>query len=147
MGAPETRRPRSGPLDVPARLRRILIVDDEIDNLELLKVALAHKGFLLVTAAGGVEALAAVARELPDLILLDGMMPGMTGFEVASKLKGDLATQNIPIIIVTAMDYPTARKLARSAGAEDVISKPMALADLRARVRNLLRPIAVREPA
>ena len=122
--------------DHPAR---ILIVDDERHNRQLLEVMLAPEGFLLLTAASGEEALAMVAQQPPDLILLDIMMPGMDGYQVAAKIKGNLATKNIPVIMVTALDDRNARMLGLSAGAEDFLTKPVDRAELCVRVRNLLR--------
>ena len=80
-----------------------------------------------------------VAQHPPDLILLDVMMPGMDGYQVAAKIKGNLATKNIPIIMVTALDDRNARMLGLSAGAEDFLTKPVDRAELCVRVRNLLR--------
>jgi PAS domain S-box-containing protein len=117
---------------------RVLIVDDERQNRQLLEVILAREGFVLLTAGSGEEALAAVAQQPPDLILLDIMMPGMDGYEVARKLKGDLATKNIPIILITALDDRNARMLALSCGAEDFLTKPVDRVELCARVRNAL---------
>ena len=125
--------------DVAERPSRILIVDDEHHNRALLEVMLRPEGFLLTTAASGEEAIALVAQHPPDLILLDVMMPGMDGYEVASRIKGALATKNIPIIMVTALDDRAARMLGLSAGAEDFLSKPIDRAELCVRVRNLLR--------
>ena len=119
-------------------MAKILIVDDDRDNRELLEIILTGEGFLTQTAAGGEEALATVAQQSPDLILLDVMMPGMTGYEVAAQLKGNLATKNIPIIMVTALDDRKTRMLAVSAGAEDLLTKPVSSADLCVRVKNLL---------
>lgn len=118
---------------------RILIVDDEQANRRLLEVMLGQEGFQLLTAASGEEALALVAREPPDLILLDVMMPGMDGYAVATALKGNHDTKNIPIIVVTALDDREAMMRGLSAGAEDFLSKPVDRAELHARVRNLLR--------
>jgi two-component system, cell cycle sensor histidine kinase and response regulator CckA len=125
--------------DVADHPERILIVDDEHHNRRLLEVMLAEGGFVLSTAAGGEEALALVAREPPDLILLDVMMPHMDGYQVVTKIKGSPATKNIPVIIVTALDDRSARMRGLSAGAEDFLTKPVDRAELRARVRNLLR--------
>ena len=125
--------------DVADHPPRILIVDDERANRELLKVMLTPEGFLPLTAASGEEALAMVAQQPPDLILLDIMMPGMDGYQVAAKLKGDLSTRNIPVIMVTALDDRNARMLGLSAGAEDFLTKPVDRAELCVRVRNLLR--------
>src|SRR5678815_3334259 len=87
--------------DHPAR---VLIVDDEPHNRQLLEVMLAPAGYHLLSAASGEEALEMVATQAPDLILLDIMMPGIDGYQVAAKIKGDRATSNIPIIMVTALD-------------------------------------------
>ena len=122
--------------DVPAR---ILIVDDERHNRQLLEAMLAPEGYLLLTAASGEEALAIVARQPPDLILLDIMMPGIDGVQVAGQIKGNPATKHIPVIIVTALDDRHSRVLGLSTGAEDFLTKPVDRAELRVRVRNLLR--------
>lgn len=128
------RRPVIG--DHPAR---ILIVDDEPHNRRLLEVMLKPEGFVLLTAASGEEALAIVAQETPDLVLLDVMMPGMDGFEVTRRIKGDFATKSIPVIVVTALDDREARMRGLTAGAEDFLTKPVDRAELSMRVRNLLR--------
>ena len=125
--------------DVADHPPRILIVDDERANRELLKVMLTPEGFLPLTAASGEDALAMVAQQPPDLILLDIMMPGMDGYQVTAKLKGDLSTRNIPVILVTALDDRNARMRGLSAGAEDFLTKPVDRAELCVRVRNLLR--------
>ncbi len=80
-----------------------------------------------------------VAQQPPDLILLDVMMPGMDGYQVAATIKGDPATKNIPVIMVTALDDRNARMRGLSAGAEDFLTKPVDRAELCVRVRNLLR--------
>ncbi len=118
---------------------RILIVDDERHNRTLLEVMLAPEGFVLTTAASGEEALAMVAQQAPDLIVLDVLMPGIGGHEVAAALKGSLATKNIPIIMVTAHDDHDAKLFGLTAGAEDFLTKPLDRAELCMRVRNLLR--------
>jgi two-component system sensor histidine kinase/response regulator len=125
--------------DVAAHPSRILIVDDERHNRQLLEVMLTPEGFHLATATSGEEALAMVAQQPPDLILLDVMMPGMNGYQVASKIKGDLATKNIPVVMVSALDDGDARMLGLNAGAEEFLSKPVNRAELCVRVRNLLR--------
>jgi len=118
---------------------RILVVDDEPDNRELLEIILASEGFAVVSAAGGAEALARVAQEPPDLIVLDVMMPGMTGYEVAATIKGNPATRNIAILLFSAVSDANARTLGLSAGADDHIAKPVEYAELVKRVRCLLR--------
>ncbi|MDB5220149.1 MAG: two-component hybrid sensor and regulator [Myxococcaceae bacterium] len=127
------------PPGTPERRSRILIVDDEPHNRQLLEVMLTPEGYHLSTAVNGVEALAKVAADRPDLILLDVAMPGMDGYEVAERLKADIATKNIPIIMVTVRDDREAKMRGLTAGAEDFLSKPVDRAELQVRVRNLLR--------
>ncbi|MGA2189295.1 MAG: response regulator, partial [Steroidobacteraceae bacterium] len=117
----------------------ILIVDDERHNRQLLEVMLAPEGFHLLAAASGAEALAIVEQHHPDVILLDVMMPETDGYRVADTIKGNPATKNIPIIMITALDNREARIQALSAGAEDFLTKPVDRAELCMRVRNLSR--------
>ncbi|MDQ6690240.1 MAG: response regulator [Gemmatimonadota bacterium] len=125
--------------DAPDRQSRILIVDDERHNRDLLEVMLKPEGHLLLSASSGEEALALVAQQPPDLILLDVMMPGMDGYEVARRIKDNLATNTIPVVMLTALDDRNARVLGLSAGAEDFLTKPLDRAELSVRVKNLLR--------
>jgi len=117
----------------------LLIVDDEPGNIELLTAMLTPDGFLFRTAASGSEALASIAQHQPDLVLLDIMMPDMDGHEVLRQIKADAATSNIPVIMVTALDDRKVRLSCLDVGAEDFLTKPVDPAELRARVRNLLR--------
>ncbi len=117
----------------------ILIVDDEIQNCKLLDTLLRHEGYLAISVCSGVEALNSVAQSAPDLILLDVMMPGMDGYQVASLLKANPATSHIPIIMLTALIDRSARIAALEAGAEEFLTKPVDRAELNLRVRNLLR--------
>lgn len=125
--------------DAALDVARILIVDDEPHNRQLLKVMLAAENVVLQTAVAGEEALALMAEHPPDLVLLDVMMPGMDGYEVAAAIKGNEATKSIPIIMLTALDDRDARMRGLNAGAEDFLSKPVDRAELLVRVRNLLR--------
>jgi two-component system cell cycle sensor histidine kinase/response regulator CckA len=125
--------------DVFNHMPRILIVDDERPNRQLLEVILQPEGFFVQSAANGKEALALVAEQPPDLILLDIMMPDMDGYEVARKIKDDPATRNIPIIMITALNDRSARLQGLSAGAADFLAKPVDRAELCVRVKNLLR--------
>ena len=122
--------------DAPAT---ILIVDDEAQNRRLLEALLLPEGYLTQTAASGQEALDSVSAHPPDLILLDVMMPGMDGYQVARTLKTNPATSPIPIIMVTAQTDRAARIAGLNAGAEEFLSKPVDRAELWLRVRNLLR--------
>ncbi len=117
----------------------ILIVDDELKNRKLLEALLRSEGYVTTTATNGEEALAAVADAPPDLILLDIMMPGMDGYQVAKILKGKKASAHIPIIMVTALADRNARLAGLNAGAEEFLTKPVDKTELWLRVRNLLR--------
>ncbi|MDB5875149.1 MAG: domain S-box protein [Ramlibacter sp.] len=117
----------------------ILIVDDEIQNRKLLETLLRPEGYITKSAANGEEALTAIAQQLPDLILLDIMMPGIDGYQLASILKAAPATSRIPIIMITALVDRDARLAALKAGAEEFLTKPVDRAELWLRVRNLLR--------
>ena len=118
---------------------RILIVDDEERNRKLLQVLLCADGYRTEHAANAEEALIAVAQSSPDLILLDVMMPGMNGYELATILKANPVTLNIPIIMLTAQVDRSARLLGLKAGAEEFLTKPFEATELSLRVRNLLR--------
>ena len=122
--------------NVPAA--KILIVDDERRNRDLLEVMLEPLGYVLTTAVSGDEALASVAAQRPDLILLDVMMPGMDGYQVAMRLKNDPATAGIHILLLTSLDDQNSRAHGLRAGAEDVLSKPVNRAELCDRVRVML---------
>jgi signal transduction histidine kinase len=117
----------------------ILIVDDEKTNVLVLSSQLNREGYQTVTAYSGEEALQVIERDLPDLILLDVMMPGMSGFELASRLKNTERTRNIPIIMITALDDRKSRLTALENGAEEFLSKPIERTELVVRVRNLLK--------
>jgi signal transduction histidine kinase len=125
--------------DTADRPASVLIVDDERHNRALLEVMLAPEGFHLLTAASGEQALAMVAEQPPDLILLDVMMPGMDGYQIAAVIKDNPASKHIPIIMITALDDHDARLSGLNAGAEDFLTKPVDRAELCVRVKNLLR--------
>jgi len=118
---------------------RVLIVDDDESSRQLLQTMLAPEGYLVEHASTGEETLEAVRFQPPDLILLDAMMPGMDGFQVATRLKRNVATKSIPIIMVTALDDRSAKTLGVGVGVEDYVTKPVDRADVCARVRTLLR--------
>lgn len=122
--------------DGPAR---ILIVDDEVQNRRLMEIMLTSEGLDLQFAASGVEALASIAQLPPDLVLLDVMMPGMDGYQLAARIKESADTKNIPIIMVTALGDRDAMMQALRAGAEEFLTKPVDRVELNIRVRNLLR--------
>ena len=118
---------------------RVLLVDDHEQNLELLLAYLEELGCELRTAADGPEALDDVAKHPPDLILLDIMMPKMSGFQVCKKLRADAATANIPVRMVTALNEVADVERAVEVGANDFISKPVQRVELLTRTRSLLQ--------
>ena len=116
-----------------------LLVDDNAQHLELLEVYLENLPEVrVVTATNGLEALTRVAEESPDLILLDIMMPKMSGFEVCKRLKADPKTRDIVIVMVTALNETGDIERAAECGADDYISKPIDRKALVALIRNLL---------
>ena len=117
----------------------ILIVDDDAINRRLLEGILQPKAYQTMVACSGEETLRMVEQRAPDLILLDVMMPGMSGFEVAERLKADARFCNIPIIMVTALTDRESRLTALNNGAEEFLNKPIDRVELLIRVRNLLR--------
>jgi len=117
----------------------ILIVDDEKINVTLFSAQLNSADYVTLSANSGQEALQLAREKHPDLILLDVMMPDMDGFEVASQLKNNDATKNIPIIMVTALDDHESMLKGLECGAEEFLGKPVLTVELLLRVRNLLK--------
>ncbi len=118
---------------------RILVVDDTPRNVKLLADLLSAKGYAVVTAKSGPEALKTVDAEQPDLVLLDVVMPGMSGYEVCRRIRDNPATGILPVVMVTALDPSEERINGLEAGADDFLTKPINQAELLARVRSLLR--------
>lgn len=118
---------------------RVLVVDDTPANVKLLADLLGVRGYAVTTAVSGEEALAKVRDARPDLVLLDVMMPGLSGYDVCRALRGDAATALLPIVLVTSLDPQSERVKGIEAGADDFLSKPINQAELFARVRSLLR--------
>lgn len=123
---------------------KILIVDDVVSNVLLLKVLLTNEKFNIVTASNGVEALEQVEKEKPDLVLLDVMMPGMSGFEVAQKLKANPDSREIPIIFLTALNSTADIVKGFQAGGNDFISKPFNKEELIIRVTHQISLVAAK---
>jgi phosphoserine phosphatase RsbU/P len=117
----------------------VLVVDDNPVNLEVLEAIFIQEGFGVIKAEGGVEAKDRACAELPDLILLDIMMPGEDGFETCSKLKSDPATTDIPVIFISAVDDVHEKVKGLKLGAVDYITKPFEPAEVLARTRVHIR--------
>jgi len=124
---------------------KILVVDDTPANVKLLADLLAVKGFGVATAANGEEALVKLAAERPDLVLLDVMMPGLSGYDVCRRIRAEPATALLPVVLVTSLDPQGERLKGIEAGADDFLSKPINQPELFARVRSLLRVKALQD--
>ena len=118
---------------------RILVVDDILANVKLLEARLTAEYFDVVSASNGPDAIDICNRGRADIVLLDVMMPGMDGFEVCRRLKSNVATQHIPVIMVTALDQSSDRVQGLESGADDFLTKPVDEIALITRVRNLVR--------
>ena len=118
---------------------KVLVVDDVALNVKLLADLLTVKGYTTCTATSGPQALEVLKAERPDLVLLDVMMPGMSGYEVCQAIRADPAHAMLPVVLVTALDPAEERAKGLDAGADDFLSKPVSQAELLARVRSLLR--------
>lgn len=131
---------RMAPVEsIPATKHTVLLVDDNAQNLELLQIYMEGlRDVRVLTATNGIEAMNSVAEDPPDLILLDIMMPKMSGFEVCKRLKSDPKTRDIIIVMVTALNETADVERAAECGTDDYISKPIDRAAFIDLVRNLL---------
>jgi class 3 adenylate cyclase len=129
-------------MSVPAH---ILVVDDTPANVKLLVDVLTAKGYRLSAAVNGEEALARIGAEVPDLVLLDIMMPGLSGYDVCRRLRADPATALLPVVLCTSLDPKQERINGIEAGADDFIPKPINQQELFARVKSLLRIKALQD--
>ncbi len=118
---------------------KVLVVDDNEQNLELILAYLEDVDCATMSATGGPEALDIVQKDPPDLILLDVMMPKISGFEVCKRIKNDSATSDIPIIMVTALNEMGDIERAIDVGTDDFLSKPVNRLELITRVRTMLK--------
>ena len=126
-------------------MSRILVVDDTPANVKLLVDVLQAKGYEAASAVNGEDALTSIAAEPPDLVLLDIMMPGLSGYEVCARLRADPATALLPIVLCTSLDPQQERVKGIEAGADDFITKPINRQELFARVKSLLRIKALQD--
>jgi two-component system, OmpR family, response regulator VicR len=123
-----------------AKLKCILCVEDEPEMIDLVRLILGRRGFEIKGASGGVEGLKKIREELPDLVLLDLMMPDMDGWEVYQQMKADEKTRNIPVIVVTAKAQSIDKVLGlHIAKVDDYIAKPFSPQDLTNSVEKVLR--------
>jgi two-component system OmpR family response regulator len=125
---------------------RLLVVDDEPDIVELLSASLRFAGFEVSTAASGQEALTLAATFRPDLVILDVMMPGLDGFSVLSRLRGE--GHQVPVLFLTARDATEDKVRGLTTGADDYVTKPFSLSEVIARIGAVLRRarVAVEAP-
>jgi DNA-binding response OmpR family regulator len=128
-------------------MAKILIVEDMESVVTLLRSLLEREGFQVTTAPDGVEALEAVRRDKPDLVLLDLMLPGLDGLEVCRRIRHDPVTAHLPIIILSGKEEETDKVIGLEMGADDYITKPFQANELIARVKGRLRRSAPTDPA
>ncbi|PJF41626.1 MAG: response regulator [Chloroflexi bacterium] len=127
--------------------QKILVADDDIDSLKLIGLMLQRHGYEVVAASTGQQAYSRATSELPDLIILDVMMPDVNGYEVCRRLRAEEATKNIPIIMFTAKTMVDDKVAGFEAGADDYLTKPTHPAELASRVRSMLARSAQQAPA
>jgi two-component system alkaline phosphatase synthesis response regulator PhoP len=118
---------------------RVLIADDNPQGVELLEAYLSGSNFEIETASDGEETLRKVKQWNPDLILLDIMMPKISGFEVCKRLRSDPATRDVAVLMITALDQPSDIERAVEAGTDDFLTKPINKTELLLRVRSILK--------
>ena len=126
--------------------QRILVVDDEPDIRELVRFSLAQEGFSVETVSTAEEALASVARRAPDLVVLDLMLPDMSGTEVCRKLRSQKATATLPVVMLTARSEEVDRVVGFELGTDDYVTKPFSARELVLRIKAVLRRGAGEQP-
>jgi two-component system, cell cycle response regulator DivK len=118
--------------------KRILVVEDQPDNRQIIRDMLADTGYEIAEAENGEEALAAIAKQRPDLILMDIQLPVMDGYAATRRIKTDPALKSIPVIAVTSYALSGEEKKAREAGCDDYVPKPYSPRQLMAKIRQYL---------
>lgn len=118
--------------------QKVLIADDEANIVMSLEFMLKRQGYEVLIARDGIEALDTIRRERPRLVLLDGMMPGLSGFEVCEAVRADESLNDTQIVMVTAKGRDTDIARGRGVGANDYVVKPFSLKDLAAKVRDMI---------
>ncbi len=120
-------------------MRHVLIIDDEKDIVESVEYNLAKEGYKISKAYDGINGLEAVHKKLPDLVILDLMLPGMSGIEICKAMKADQKTSSIPVIMLTAKGEETDKIVGLEVGADDYITKPFSIRELAARIKTILK--------
>lgn len=126
-------------MDDTKRLPKVLIADDNLQNVELLEAYLGGVDCEIITASDGEETLRAVEQQHPDLVLLDVMMPKLSGFEVCRKIRANPATRETLILMVTALNETSDFERGVQAGTDDFLTKPVNKVELLCRIKSLLR--------
>jgi DNA-binding response OmpR family regulator len=138
LASPDFARVFNGILRI-CRMKKILLIEDDPDIQDLVRYSLGLEGFAVETCSDGIAGLLAARKVRPDLILLDVMLPGLTGNEVCKKLKADRSTEPIPIIFLTARSDEIDKMIGFEIGADDYVSKPFSPRELAARIKAVLR--------
>jgi two-component system phosphate regulon response regulator PhoB len=133
---------RQGPVAVTGAGERVLVVDDEPDIVALVAYHLARSGYRVATASTGPEALSLARRDSPSLIVLDLMLPGMSGYEVLEQLRADNGTRDVAVLMLTARREETDRIRGLALGADDYLTKPFSPQELVLRVGAILRRVS-----
>ena len=120
------------------RKYKIMVVDDDVKSLELMEAMLVPKGHEVITTSDSLNAVALIIIKKPDLILLDVMMPGLDGYSILSKIKGNKTISNIPVVMLTALGFELNKELAHNLGATGYITKPINSSELLKTISRLL---------